>query len=354
MRRVFCSLNILCFEKLVSFWEESLNCVTNEQNKYYRANVMNTLTPSTNTSVTSGQQKLLTRIIADVADSKPVQSAIAGLDKDGAERLKGNPEFAESLRQFAVAQISELSVTNQFATEERPSKYGYLSGYKQKGLIEQTNCLRELFLGIGYTNQDLLAQIEKNEVKLPEHAEGWFAIPNWTKHSAIFGSTYSQAVQKVLDTIKQSRGALYNYREGQIDEQHLRQSVRSQKFWQDISEAQGNPDILVVSAQFGLRHRGRSARRAREVFQQNEFGLGAFVNGIMILTHKERLMHYDDLWIDCSGDEFDDPGDDVRFDRAPCFSFSGGEVEFVARYVSSALDFYGSSSGLVPQVAEQQ
>jgi hypothetical protein len=312
---------------------------------------MNTLTQTT---VTPGQTKLITRIIADVADSEPVQQAIASLDKEGAERLKGDPEFAESMRQFAVAQIGKLSITNQFKDEEVASKYGYLSGYKPKGLTEQTSCLRELFPGLGYANQDLLARTEKGGVELPQHAEGWFAIPNWTKNPAVFGATYSEAVQKVLDTIKQSRGELYNYREGQIDEKHLRQSAHSQKFWQDISEAQCNGDILIVAAQFGLRHRGRSVRRAREVFQTNEFGLGAFANGIMILSHAERLMHYDDLWIDCSGDEFDDPDDDVRFDHAPFFRFRGGKVEFGTRYVGYALAFYGSSSGLVPQVVVEQ
>jgi hypothetical protein len=29
----------------------------------------------------------------------------------------------------------------------------------------------------------------------------------------------------------------------------------------------------------------------------NECGLGAFAIGIMLLTHPERLKHYDDLWI---------------------------------------------------------
>jgi len=48
-------------------------------------------------------------------------------------------------------------------------------------------------------------------------------------------------------------------------------------------------DILVVPAQFGLRHRGRSVRRVREVMNANEFGLGVFAIGIMLLTHPERL-----------------------------------------------------------------
>ena len=311
---------------------------------------MNTLTQ---TQATPGQLKLITRIISDVADSKPVQDAIAKLDKEGAERLKGDPDFAEFLRQHVVEKIAELSISNRFVNEEVESKYGYLSGYTPKGLTEQCNRLREFFPGLGYANLDLLAQIEKGEVKLPQNAEGWFAIPNvWkTEVLARFGSSYSQAVQKVLDTIKQTlNGKFYNYREGQIDEKHLRQSVRTKKFFTELSEAQGNPDILIVPAQFGIRHRGRSVRRAREVFTSSEFGLGAFAGGIMILTHPERLQHYDDLWIDFAGDEFDDPGSDARFARAPCFSFSDGKVGFDTSYVGyTAGDYDGSASGFVPQ-----
>lgn len=308
---------------------------------------MSTLTQE---EVSAGQLKLITRMIGDIADSKLVQDALAALDKGGAERLKGNPEFAESLRQFTVTRIAELSVTDQFKNEETNSKYGYLSGYKPKGLTEQCNRLRELFPGIGFANLDMVGAIERGEVALPAHAEGWFAIPNWTKNPSIFGGTYTQALQKVLDEIKKSRnGKFHNYREGQIVEARLRQSARTLHALDVLSEAQGNPDILIVSGQFGLRHRGRSVRRAREVFFSNEFGFGAFAVGIMLLTHPERLMNYDDLWIDCSGDEFDDPGAGVRFARAPYFGFSGGLVRFGALWFDSAGALYGTASAFVPQ-----
>ena len=308
---------------------------------------MNTLTPAT-----PGQKKLITRIISDIADSKPVQDALAKLDKESAECLKGDPDFAESMRQHVVQKITELSVSNQFADEEVKSKSGCLSGYKPKGLTEQYNRLRELFPGIGYTNLGLLAQIEKREVKLPANAEGWFTIPNIWKTEILvrFGNCYSKAVQKVLDMIKQTRnGEFQNFYEGQIDEKHLRQSARTWEFFAGLSKVQGSPDILIVPAQFGIRHRGRSVRRARESFVFNEFGLGAFAVGIMILTHPKRLEHYDDLWIDCAGDEFDDTDSDTRFVRAPYFSFGGGKVKFDTLYVGLAHGNFGSASGLVPQ-----
>jgi hypothetical protein len=302
----------------------------------------------TQTSATDGQLKQIKRVATDAAEK-----AIAdfGLDKDGAQRVHAHgDELAEAIHTAVTASLKDLSVSDKFKNEEVDSKYGYLSGYKPKGLNEQCNQLRILFQGIGFPNQDLLAQIEKGEVELPKNAEGWFAIPNWMKNPKIFGATYSEALLKVIDTIKQTRsGKFYNYREGQLDEKRLRQSARTQKFWKELSQAQGDPDILIVPAQFGIRHRGRSVRRAREVFLTNEFGLGAFAVGTMVLTHPERLQHYDDLWVDCAGDEFDDSGSDVRFDRAPFFKFFDGEVEFDAGCVGHAFGLYGAASGLVPQ-----
>ena len=302
--------------------------------------------------ITDGQKKLITRIIGDVADSDPVQEALNALSKKGAERLKGNPEFAKSLRQFAIEKMHEFGVVNEYADEEVESEYGYLSGYKKPvDLYEQCGKLRELFPGLGFANQDLQIRIDKGEIKLPANAEGWFAIPNWRKNPDIFGSTYSQAVQKVLDTIKKTRdGAFYNYRNGEVDEKHLRQSARSEQFWGELAKAQGDADILILAAQFGIRHRGRSVRRARVIIEDttSEFGLGAFAVGSMLLTNPIRLQYHKDLWIDCPGDEWSPDADGV-FSGSPCFGFHDGTVKFDASDVGRADEFCGSVSGFPTQ-----
>lgn len=229
---------------------------------------------------------------------------------------------------------------NLFVKEEVVSTYGYLSGYKPKGITEQTNRLRELFPGIGYADEKLA------EGTLPPNTEGWFAIPRWEK----IAQTYNEALQKVLDLNKQTRGGkFYTYRDGELGPKQLRQAARTVSAFQKLGDAQHDHDILVVPVQFGLRHRGRSVRRAREVMHVNEFGLGAFAIGIMLLTHPNRLAHYDDLYVDCVGDEFDDPDFDGHFDRAPCFDFRGGRVELGTRWFGDANSYYGAASGFVPQ-----
>ena len=281
--------------------------------------------------ITSNQRKQIVRFVEDGIDAMNIQ-------KDGAQRLIENGgEFQSELKKL----VERFSITNQYADEEVESNYGYLSGYKPngKGITEQTNRLRELFPGIGYANEKLA------EATLPENAEGWFAIPRWEK----VAPTYGQAVQKMFDLIKQTRnGAFHNYREGQLGSNQLRQSAKSVSIFQKLGDEQKDHDILMVPAQFGILHRGRSVRRAREVMNTNECGLGAFAIGIMLLTHPERLQHYDDLWIDCGGDEFA-PGTGSGFSGSPCFWFDGGGVSFGARVVDTASGGYGSASVCLPQ-----
>ncbi|GAI20277.1 unnamed protein product, partial [marine sediment metagenome] len=258
------------------------------------------------------------------------------LDDDRAQKLN---ERGDELKKGAMKLIQELTVSDQFANEEVKSSYGYLSGYKSKPIVEQMKVLRELFPELGSVDEKLA------EADLPSNAEGWFAIPRWEK----IASTYGEAVQKVLDLIKQTRDdKFYNYREGKLGSQYLRQHAKTAKMFQIFGDEQKDHDILVVPAQFGLNHRGKSVRRAREVMNASEFGLGAFAIGIMILTHPERLQHYDDLWIDCAGDEYA-PGAGGGFSRAPCFCFRGGRVRFGTLGIGRPGGYCGSASGFVPQ-----
>ena len=295
---------------------------------------MNAITQST-----AGQIKQINRFGSDAIEKVLGE---LGLDNPGAQRvIEHGDEFAEAIRIAALASLKDLSVSDKFKNEEVASNYGYLSGYrKPKSITEQCNILRQIFPGVGFADEKLA------ERAVPANAEGWFAIPKWQT----IAPTYSEAVQKVLDAVKKARnGKFHNYRDGQINGERLRQSAKTAAVFQKLGDEQKDHDILVVAAQFGIRHRGRSVRRAREVFSQNEMGLGAFAVGIMILTHAERLQHYDDLWIDCAGDEFDDPDAVVRFDLAPCFGFLGGKVEFGTCWFVSANGHCGSASAFVPQ-----
>ncbi|MDO8579378.1 MAG: hypothetical protein Q7R72_00710 [bacterium] len=300
---------------------------------------MKTLAPST---VTTRDPKGLKFVsIIEAAYNK------AGLSEEEAQCVNDTPGLSERVTGF----IADNRASNKFKNEEVASNYGYLSDYKApKPIHEQVKIIHQLFRNVswglfrnvswGYFRPD------ERTVAVPSGAEGLFAIPKWQT----IAPTYSEAIQKVLDAIKKVRyGKFVNYRDGQINEQRLRQTAKTKTAFDMLGDEQKDHDILVVSAQFGIRHRGRSVRRAREVFSQNEFGLGAFAVGIMILTHAKRFQHYDDLWIDCAGDEFDDPYAGVRFAQAPYFGWHGGAAMFNADGFSYAYESCGSASAFVPQ-----
>ncbi|MEI8061361.1 MAG: hypothetical protein WCG99_03660 [Candidatus Berkelbacteria bacterium] len=302
---------------------------------------MMTMSASITSSRTDDQVRQVTQRF-EAAARRGVELALRKVDpdRDGVQRLiEVGAEADEEIIEAILNVVRSHSVTNQFADEETESEYGYLSGYAPKDITTQTNRLRELFTGIGYADE----QIAMGE--LLANAEGWFAIPKWQT----MAPTYGEAVQMVLDMIKQTRSnKFYNYCENLLDPAHLRQSAKSEKIWEAIAEQQPNHDIMVVQAQFGLLHRGRSVRRAREVMNANQFGLGAFAVGIMLLTHPERLQNYDDLYVDCAGDEFSSEAAG-GFGNAPYFNFSDGGVKFYAYWVGDTYARYGSASGFLPQ-----
>ena len=289
----------------------------------------------TTLSITSGQVRQILRFGSDAIE-KILEEL--GLDKNGAQRvIEHGDDFSSAIRAATSASLKNLSVSDRFKEEEIESSYAYPSDYKVKGITEQTNILRGSFPDIGYAHEYIANK------PLPPNAEGWFVIPRWEK----IAPTYCEAVKKVLAIIGSKR-KFYNYREGQSGPQYLRQHARTVKMFQRLGDEQKDYDILIVPAQFGLRHRGRSVRRAREVFAANEFGLGAFAIACMLLTHPEREVQWEQLHVDCAGDEFA-PGADGVFHHAPDFRFDDGEVEFSTHWVSNTSANDGSASGFFQQ-----
>ncbi len=287
----------------------------------------------TTRSITLGQQKQYKRFVEDAGDKALTE---VQLDKDGLQKLIEN---GDEFQVRIITAIRELSVSNQFAHEEVSSSYGYPNGYKGNTITDQVATLRQLFPELKDARFDEGIATRP----LPPNAEGWFAIPRWEK----LGLSYGEAVGKVLATIKSKR-MFYNYREGQIGLQYLRQHGKSMKAFQKLGDEQEGYDILIVPCQFGLRHRGRSVRRAREMMNAAEFGLGAFAVGCMILTHPEREVKWEQLHIDCAGDEFS-PGADGDFSRAPVFRFLSGPVGFRTHRCDRAGGRFGSASAFLSQ-----
>ncbi len=129
---------------------------------------------------------------------------------------------------------------------------------------------------------------------------------------------------------------------GRLGEKYLRQTERSRLGEEILADQQAGNDILVVAAQAGMSRRGCSARRTRG----NEFGLGVFAFGCMLLTHPERLSDSETLMVDCSGDEYS-PRADYTFDRVPLFDYDLSGIEFSIFYEDRARDVWGTPTGFL-------
>ena len=271
------------------------------------------------------------RFVEEAADKALAE---VGLDRNELQKLINN---GDEFQARIIADIREISKSNHFVNEEIESSYGYPLGYRIKDITKQINILHQFFPNIGLADEKIVEQ------PLPANAEGWFAIPKWQ----LVAETYNEAVQKVLDLIKKQRkGKFHNWRENKLGEEYLRQHEHTVKKLEMLAEQQKGYDILVVAVQSGIKHRGRSVRRAREVFMTNEFGLGAFEIGCILLVYPERLQHCYDLWIDCAGNEYAfDAVDD--FSCVPCFGFYSGKVRFETSCLDYASIYRGSASGFL-------
>lgn len=239
-----------------------------------------------------------------------------------------------------VAETPRVSGSPFFADEEVASEYGYPEGYAVKPVCEQ---LVELSKHFPELDTSSVLACSKETRELPAGAEGWFAVPKWEK----VGKTYNDALKTVLTKIAGSR-KFYNYRKGNLGPKYLRLSERTSTALEMLGKNQEG-DYLLIPAQFGMRHRGRSVRRVRELIgNSSEFGLGSFAVVCMTLAHPEQFIRWEQLHVDCAGDEYAPDADGV-FSCAPLFFWSDGEVRFSAYWVDSPSSGPGSASGFLPQ-----
>lgn len=253
--------------------------------------------------------------------------------------------------------IAENRSRNQCADEEVDSGYTYPPEYQgPKPIKEQIETIAKIFDLDPSQALDFAENLPALESFVPADAlqwTGWFAIPSVDalakKHFPEVtdpAEKYCRAVQLVHDKIAFSR-SFCNFRKGEITPAQFRVHARTAQALEKLVLTQPG-DILVIAAQLGIYHRGRSVRRAREVFVANEFGLGSVAGGSIALTHPERFARGEELGIDLPGDEYA-PDADGDFSRALYFSFNGDELCFGMLRVVNAHDNGGSGSAFLPQ-----
>jgi hypothetical protein len=298
--------------------------------------IQNQIAPLHLSGNTTEQQNLLLQEFLGDAMQQAYRTAIEQLDRQSAQTvLEMNRKIKSEVTDRIVEIIQRHTVSDKFKDEEVGSNRVYPPTYRVRPIEAQVTELRKLFPALG-------ACLEKLSRKpLPPGAEAWFAIPRWQ----VLAPTYNQAVEMMLAVLA-TRRRFSNRIVGKLTEKYLRQSERSKLAEKILAEQQQGSDLLVVSAQAGMLHRGCSARRTRVAMAGNEFGIGVFAMGCMLLTHPERLSTGDTLMIDCSGDEYSMRAD-YTFDRVPLFDYDAAGIEFSIFYEDRARNLWGTPTGFL-------
>jgi len=288
-------------------------------------------------NTTQEQKDLLLESLLEAAQ-RIQRTALKNLDQHSARLiLELDEKLKAEITSAAMKIIQRLTISEKYKSEETVSRREYPSTYKVRTIEAQVTALRKAFPKLGNCMEKLAHK------PLPEGAEAWFAIPRWEA----LAPKYGEAVEMLLMELASKR-RFDNRIVGKLGPLFLRQSERCSLAEKILREQQPGCDILIVAAQAGLLHRGCSARRSRVAMAGNEFGLGAFSVGSMLLTHPERLSHSETLMIDCGGDEYSLRGDG-HFDRVPLFDYDITGIEFSIFYEDRARNLWGTPSGFMYQ-----
>lgn len=247
--------------------------------------------------------------------------------------------------------IQQHSSTDQYEKEMVSSNYTYPKEYNgPKPIIEQIKTIATIF-GLDPTQA---LEFAKKLPTLPEGAEGWFAIPKVSVIAKKYfpaitdeRERYCAVLMLVLEKTRNTRVLRCHY-ENQIVSSQLRQSSNTMRFMQELDATQEG-DIIIIAAQYGMRHRGKSVRRVRELLvDKNEFGLCPLTVSFMNLIHPERFVQENQLNVYCAGADFTlrvgGPFSQILF-----FELNDGVLEISEEETCCPSRSFGSPSAFIPQ-----
>ena len=289
-------------------------------------------------NTTEQQNRMLEEFLTDAAQ-EACRTAIEQLDRQSAQSvLDMGRKLKAEVAERVVEIVQRHTSSDKYKDEEVGSDRVYPPTYRVRPLEAQVTELRKLFPGLGSCHERL------GRKPLPEGAEAWFAIPRWQA----VAPTYCEAVERMVEVLS-TRRKFSNRIIGKMGDKFLRPCERSKLAQKILCDQQEGNDILVVGAQAGMLHRGSSARRTRVTMAGNEYALGVFAIGCLLLTHPERLSTGETLMIDCGGDEYSVRGD-YTFDSVPLFDYDMAGIEFSIFYEDRSRNLWGTPTGFLYKI----
>jgi hypothetical protein len=171
---------------------------------------------------------------------------------------------------------------------------------------------------------------------------GYFAViyePGFNKSDAMYRNALGFLLKKTA-----SLRSFYDM-SANIDKENIRVSSRSQRMMQKIAETQKG-DIIIIATQLN-RCPGLSVREVRKTYANNEFGLGAFQGGAIILANPDWTMIAGRPGINCPGDEMLSVNN--QFSDVPRFRSFGEWFAFGPGCFDDVSNLFGSATVFLPE-----
>mgnify|MGYP001598671630 CR=1 FL=1 len=239
---------------------------------------------------------------------------------------------------------------NPYANEKDGPVYTYPKGYKPNSVEEQVGVLlRHLnLLDISHVGGIV------RWIGTVKGADGFYLVPKPTvmaerlgidNHWDNFGLLTEQGPLTALG----SQRAFTSWQDGAMGSNYYRLSESAKAALVKLEAGQPG-DVLVVPAQTGKLFAGYSVRNSRwEIGHADgpaQWPLPAYCLGWMLFANPHRLTKYEDLRIDCPGDEYRS-GSSGKFCRTLYFYFADDWLGCDNGWISDSHTIYGSASAFV-------
>ncbi len=182
----------------------------------------------------------------------------------------------------------------------------------------------------------------KNLPKLPEGAEGWFAVLN---RDAMEGGWHGSGVRRLLDLVREEYGLGFgrnDLTEKVLGDGKFRLGEVTSSKLHTLYQGQKGP-IVILPAQFGRKYARMLALETKDYMVEGEFLLGTFEVLCMTLTHPERITGCF-LPATCGGEEFPLPVIQMS-DMVSADSLEGDGAIAITRHVPEDEGTCGCVSG---------
>jgi|GEM_PF-2689015 len=208
------------------------------------------------------------------------------------------------------------------------SRYSW--DYHPLPLSEQIELL-ERRCGLVFGREERWVAQDLEERPLPPGAESRFFIPHWN----LFGESEEAALWKVLELIP-TRHKLNDLLKGKTGPEYLRTTDSTAHLKDRLAnDSYAALEGVFISAQFGNRHRNRTAREAAHALESGEFGIDIYTAAIMFLTHPTRLQHFSDMYIACLGSRYG--ADNTDSQQILVFRVAHGMLQLEPQQIDSPL-----------------